>query len=792
MLTATDPLMHAATLTYDSLNNLLTVTDADSNVTELRYEAPMIDPTVPTSIILPAISAEPEAERTITLDYYDSTEEPDAVGQLEMVTDTNGVETLFTYDQDGQLEFEIEGDVSEPAGRYKVFTKTTYDQGSRLRGATRYGKITAGGGMAHWDGKKGALRTIATHGCNGTYTWNACSNPVAAQCCALPVNAGPSATCGSYGMLSGGLTMTYDPMDKLLTADATLSDDYTFENSIREVINTYDELGRLRTTLLDTTEPTWDTTEPDVHVLRDFAYTPNWATGTYDRTGPDGLNTHIDTDLVGRTTHVERNTSSGMITADITYYDNHQVNSVTHGNGTRMKYTYFDNTTLKQILHETTGSVLILQMDYTYNDRDLITSISETDSANTTTVSFTYDSRGRLLTESRVGLSHPYDLSYTYDQGGNRLTKTDNSADIRTDYHHDLEDPGTYRTKNNRLMYYKVFDANENLLERVDYEYELDDRPWVGNVTKITRGDILGDSKSYITCLTYMRNGELWIVTEKTFEDPAEQTVSITEFRGGGRGRYLTRQRDPADPTQVLAGTTTWYDYDGDEIYGDYEVDMVGQPTQNGVTQTGIGQVDYIGSGLSYFHGDHIGSTRLLTDLPHTIEDSYVYTAFGEKIHDDGTIGTRYRYAGAWGYQNDSEFAAPNSAFDGMHVGHRYYSPSIGRFLQRDPIGLRGGPNVYEYVWSMPNFAVDPLGLYNWWSALKAGAAGVVATVVAVILAPATAVAVGGTVVTVCGAGIAGLERKDFEHIGRRWEAADLSNPNDPIHGVDRPGTGAW
>ena len=183
-----------------------------------------------------------------------------------------------------------------------------------------------------------------------------------------------------------------------------------------------------------------------------------------------------------------------------------------------------------------------------------------------------------------------------------------------------------------------------------------------------------------------------------------EQPVSITEFRGSGRGRYMTRQRDPADPTQVLAGTTTWYDYDGDEIYGDYEVDMVGQPTENGVTEPGLAQVDYNGSGMSYFHSDHIGSTRLLTDSPspHTIEDSYIYTAFGEKVRADGTIGTRYRYAGAWGYQNNSEFAAPNSAFDAMHVGHRYYSPSIGRFLQRDPIGIRGGLNVYEYVRGNP------------------------------------------------------------------------------------------
>ncbi len=55
--------------------------------------------------------------------------------------------------------------------------------------------------------------------------------------------------------------------------------------------------------------------------------------------------------------------------------------------------------------------------------------------------------------------------------------------------------------------------------------------------------------------------GRLWMVTGRPGKEDGdrepinEQTVSISDFRGGGRARYLTRQRDPADPTQVLAGT---------------------------------------------------------------------------------------------------------------------------------------------------------------------------------------------------------------------------------------------
>ena len=41
----------------------------------------------------------------------------------------------------------------------------------------------------------------------------------------------------------------------------------------------------------------------------------------------------------------------------------------------------------------------------------------------------------------------------------------------------------------------------------------------------------------------------------------------------------------------------------------------------------------------------------------------------------------------------------------------RYYSPSIGRFLQTDPIGYRGGINLYAYVGNNSTSYVDPMGL---------------------------------------------------------------------------------
>jgi len=46
-----------------------------------------------------------------------------------------------------------------------------------------------------------------------------------------------------------------------------------------------------------------------------------------------------------------------------------------------------------------------------------------------------------------------------------------------------------------------------------------------------------------------------------------------------------------------------------------------------------------------------------------------------------------------------------------VYFGHRYYSPKLGRFVNRDPIGEAGGENLHAYTRNDPVNSLDYLGL---------------------------------------------------------------------------------
>ncbi|MBP3302299.1 MAG: RHS repeat-associated core domain-containing protein, partial [Opitutales bacterium] len=60
-----------------------------------------------------------------------------------------------------------------------------------------------------------------------------------------------------------------------------------------------------------------------------------------------------------------------------------------------------------------------------------------------------------------------------------------------------------------------------------------------------------------------------------------------------------------------------------------------------------------------------------------------------------------------------------DSELDLVYYNYRHYSPTLGRFLSRDPIQEQGGPNLYAFVKNRPLFVNDYLGKWGWWECIK-------------------------------------------------------------------------
>ena len=96
--------------------------------------------------------------------------------------------------------------------------------------------------------------------------------------------------------------------------------------------------------------------------------------------------------------------------------------------------------------------------------------------------------------------------------------------------------------------------------------------------------------------------------------------------------------------------------------------------------------------------------SALLNATNGTLEAKYEYGAFGETIRMSGTgIGSVNPFRFSTKYTDDTT--------DLIYYGFRYYSPSLGRFLNRDPIAEEGGLNLHGFVNNNSVNLWDYLGL---------------------------------------------------------------------------------
>ncbi len=140
------------------------------------------------------------------------------------------------------------------------------------------------------------------------------------------------------------------------------------------------------------------------------------------------------------------------------------------------------------------------------------------------------------------------------------------------------------------------------------------------------------------------------------------------------------------------------------------EYNESGEVTRRNLLLGGVVVGETTAAGSRYFHGDVLGSVRLVTDAGGAVVASADYGAYGAVRRTSGSMPA-YGYVGMYGVERD---AATGLLF----MRARYYSPMIGRFISRDPIGLSSGDvNWYRYCGNALLLAADPCGL-DWRSIL--------------------------------------------------------------------------
>jgi RHS repeat-associated protein len=327
------------------------------------------------------------------------------------------------------------------------------------------------------------------------------------------------------------------------------------------------------------------------------------------------------------------------------------------GNGLRM-YRDFDNDG-RLITWEFRNGTSILQKDQSFDLAGRITAI--TDPSNpAASQTYQYDALDRL-TVAQTGSPVTRTQQFTYDAVGNRLNATSDSATANLFYD-----------------------------------------PWTNKLQALV-GAISANHYNGATALAFTYNNANRLVAIQSSGLP------LASYAVSALGQRVSK---------TVGGVTTLFVYDEQgHLLGEY--DGSGNLIQETVwledlpvatlRPTGTGNPTPIA--IYYVHADHLGSPRAVTrPADNAIMwqwdnlDPFGANAANENPSGQGMFKYGMRFPGQY---YDSEIGTNYNYF-------RDYDSTIGRYLQSDPIGLKGGLNTFAYVRGQPIRRLDPLGLVEW------------------------------------------------------------------------------
>ena len=157
---------------------------------------------------------------------------------------------------------------------------------------------------------------------------------------------------------------------------------------------------------------------------------------------------------------------------------------------------------------------------------------------------------------------------------------------------------------------------------------------------------------------------------------------------------------------RTQGSTTTNFHWDGWDLVREEKDDGVDVEVTNYLVPHGEILAFERDDEWFYLCGDGLSSTQLVTDENGNQAARFVYGAWGETLSANDSVpgGLDVRFVGGLGVRNDSATGL-------VWMRHRWFDSTLGRFISRDPIGLAGGANLYEYCAGRVTTFADPTGL---------------------------------------------------------------------------------
>ncbi len=360
------------------------------------------------------------------------------------------------------------------------------------------------------------------------------------------------------------------------------------------------------------------------------------------------------------------------VASNIAYQPFGPIKSLTWGNGVLLTRTYDQD---YQLTAQQVGN---WQTSYRY---DADSNITEAAHSLWGPVQYEYDALSRLTQEQ----SNSTKKVYTLDATGNRTQRiTSNPATAQKSETQTM----AYASDSNRLTSLNgatlQADASGNQTRLDGLRYTYDDQSRLSEVYEANLYKIAD----------YKYNALGQRISKRVY-DPGSQLLQ-------GTTAYLY------DPSGKLIGQT-FYDESGVKTSGQYWFWLDNLPlAQLTANFSSMGEVS--SSKLIYLHSDQLNTPRLATDSTQALLWSWNSDAYGVGLPNEDADGD--------GKATSVALRFPGQIYDGQsRLNYNYfrdYNFATGRYVESDPIGLKGGINTYAYVGSNPLVRVDYQGLLGY------------------------------------------------------------------------------